>query len=178
MSYFSQFEKGFYDMKGDGNEKLVTDLMTRVKVRTGVVNELSLYDLYDVPSGDTPEDVAFYHFGDAQLHFVILLTNNITDVYHEWPMDDITFEKYVNDKYANPDAIHHYEKTVTSGKTTQRGSNDYSHVLEVNSTEPGAVSVSNYEYEIREQDKRRQIKLLSNDFLNAFLEEFSTLVSA
>ena len=37
MSYFSQFEKGFYDIKGDGNEKLVTDLMTRVKVRTGVV---------------------------------------------------------------------------------------------------------------------------------------------
>ena len=90
--------------------------MTRVKVRTGVVNELSLYDLYDVPAGDTPEDVAFYHFGDAQLHFVILLTNNITDVYHEWPMDDITFEKYVNDKYANPNGIHHYEKTVSSGK--------------------------------------------------------------
>ena len=178
MSYFSQFEKGFYDMKGDGNEKLVTDLMTRVKVRTGVVNELSLYDLYDVPAGDTPEDVAFYHFGDAQLHFVILLTNNITDVYHEWPMDDITFEKYVNDKYANPDAIHHYEKTVSSGQTTQRGTNDYTHVFEVNSTEPGAVSVSNYQYELRLQDKRRQIKLLSNDFLNAFLEEFSTLVSA
>ena len=93
-------------------------------------------------------------------------------------MDDITFEKYVNDKYANPDAIHHYEKTVSSGKTTQRGSNDYSHVMEVNSTEPGAVSISNYQYELREQDKRRQIKLLSNDFLNAFLEEFSTLVSA
>ena len=178
MSYFSRFEKGFYDMKGDGNERLVTDLMTRVKVRTGVINELSLYDLYDVPAGDTPEDVAFYHFGDAQLHFVILLTNNITDVYHEWPMDDITFEKYVNDKYANPDAIHHYEKTVSSGKTTQRGTNDYTHVFEVNSTESGAVSVTNYQYELRLQDKRRQIRLLSNDFLNAFLEEFSTLVSA
>ena len=50
--------------------------------------------------------------------------------------------------------------------------------MEVNSTEPGAVSISNYQYELREQDKRRQIKLLSNDFLNAFLEEFSTLVSA
>jgi len=178
MSYFNQFEKGFYDIKGDGNEKLVTDLLTRVKVRAGVINELSLYDLYDVPSGDTPEDVAFYHFGDAQLHFVVLLTNNITDVYHEWPMDDITFEKYVNDKYTNPDAVHHYEKTVSSGKTTQRGTNDYSHLIEVNSTEAGAVSVSNYQYELREQDKRRQIKLLSNDFLPAFLEEFSTLVSA
>ena len=92
-------------------------------------------------------------------------------------MDDITFENYVKDKYADPDAIHHYEKAVTSGKTTQRGTNDYSHVIEVNSTEVGAVSVTNYEYELREQDKRRQIKLLSNDFLNAFLEEFSTLVS-
>ena len=44
--YFSQLEKGYYDLKGDGNEKLVTDLMTRVKVREKVIDEASLYDRY------------------------------------------------------------------------------------------------------------------------------------
>ena len=84
--YFRKFEKGFYDLKGNGNEKLVTDLMTRVKVRDKVINEISLYDKYDVPSGERPEDTAFKHFGSSQYHWVILLTNNITDVYYDWPM--------------------------------------------------------------------------------------------
>ena len=176
MSYFSKFEKGVYDIRGDNNFRLVTDLMTRVKVRSGVINEISLYDKYDVPSGDTPEDVAHYHFGDAKLHFVILLTNNIVDRYHDWPMDEISFERYMKDKYTNPQGIHHYEKTVSSGKTTQRGSVDFSHVLEVNSTVAGATSVSNIEYELREQDKKRQINLLDKEFLPVFLDEFSSLV--
>ena len=59
MPYFRKFEKGFYDLTGDGNEKIVTDLMTRVKVREKVINEISLYDKYDVPSGERPEDTAF-----------------------------------------------------------------------------------------------------------------------
>ena len=76
--YFRNFERGYYDLKKDGNQKLVTDLMTRVKVRDKVVDEVSLYDSYDVPSGERPEDTAFKHFGSAAYHWVILLTNNIT----------------------------------------------------------------------------------------------------
>ena len=80
--YFRQFEKGYYDLKNDGNEKLVVDLMTRVKVREKILDEASLYDKYDVPSGERPEDTAFKHFGSSQYHWIILLTNNITDVYY------------------------------------------------------------------------------------------------
>ena len=93
-------------------------------------------------------------------------------------MDEITFERYMKDKYSNPQGIHHYEKVVSSGKTSQRGSTNYSHTIEVNSTAVGATSVSNLEYELREQDKKRQIKLLSKNFLPVFLEEFSSLVGA
>ena len=105
--YFTNFEKGYYDLKGDGNQKLVTDLMTRVKVREKVINEISLYDTYDVPSGERPEDTAFKHFGSATYHWVILLTNNITDVYYDWPMSEQDFETFIRDKYSNPDDIHH-----------------------------------------------------------------------
>ena len=78
--YFRQFTKGFYDLKNDGNEKLVTDLMTRVKVREKVIDEISLYDSYDVPSSGERSDRTFKHFGSVKYHWVILLTNNITDV--------------------------------------------------------------------------------------------------
>ena len=175
--YFRQFTKGFYDLKNDGNEKLVTDLMTRVKVREKVIDEISLYDSYDVPSGERPEDTAFKHFGSAKYHWVILLTNNITDAYYDWPMSDQTFETFIRDKYSNPDAIHHYEVTTSSGKTTGDGPDDYSHKIEVNSDASGAVSVSNREFEQRLQDQKRLIKLLNPSFLGLFIEEFEKLIS-
>ena len=175
--YFNQFEKGFYDLNGDGQQKLVTDLMTRVKVREKVVDEISLYDTYDVPSGERPEDTAFKHFGSSQLHWVILLTNNITDVYYDWPMSEQAFETFIRDKYSNPDAIHHYEVTKSSGKTTASGPDDYSYLIEVNSDATGAQSVSNREFEQRLQDQKRLIKLLNPSFLGLFIEEFEKLIS-
>ena len=174
--YFRQFEKGFYDLNGDGKDKLVTDLMTRGKVREKIIDEVSLYDKYDVPSGERPEDTAFKHFGSSQYHWIILLTNNITEAFYEWPMSEQTFETFIKDKYSNPDGIHHYEVTTSSGKTTGDGPDDYSHKIEVNSDASGAQSVSNREYEQRLQDRRRSINLLNPAYLTTFIEEFNTLV--
>ena len=173
--YFSKFDKGFYDIKGDGNQKLVTDLMTRVKVREKILNESMLYDTYDVPNGEKPEDTSNKHFGSSQYHWVILLTNNITDRYYGWPLNEQDFEEYVVEKYDNPSAVHHYEITQSSGTQTSNGPFDYSHKIEVNSTEAGAEAVSNYEYERRLQDEKRNIKLLDPNYLPLFLEEFEKL---
>ena len=143
MAYFSKFPKGVYDIAGNKQYKLVTDIMRRVKVRAKILDEASLYDKYDVPSGERPEDTAFKHFGSSHYHWVILLTNNITDVYYDWPMSEQDFETFLKDKYTNPGGIHHYEITQSSGKTTGSGPNDYSHKIEVNSDASGAQSVSN-----------------------------------
>jgi len=174
MAYFDRFPTGQYDIAGDKNYKLVTDLFKRIKVRSKIQNEASLYDVYDVQNGDRPETISFKHFGSADLHWVILLTNNITDAYHDWPMSNADFETYVFDKYENPDAIHHYEIAQSSGPTT---SNDHTHLIEVNSDHVGASSVSNYEYEQRLQDEKRKIKLLQPQFLNVFIEEFDKLIN-
>ena len=174
--YFRKLEKGFYDLKGNGNPKIVTDLMVRVKVREKVINEMSLYDKYDVPSGERPEDTAFKHFGSAELHWVVLMTNNITDAYYDWPMSEQNFETFLQDKYTNPGAIHHYETTQSSGKTKANGPDDYSYLIEVNSTASGAQNVSNRQFEQRLQDEKRQINLLNPSYLNTFIEEFDKLV--
>ena len=174
--YFRKIEKGFYDLKGDGNPKIVTDLMTRVKVREKVINEMSLYDKYDVPSGERPEDTAFKHFGSAEYHWVVLMTNNITDAFYEWPMSEQDFEAFLKDKYAEPDGTHHYELTQSSGKTKANGPDDYSYLIEVNSDTIGAQNVSNRQFEQRIQDERRTINLLNPSYLNTFIEEFDKLV--
>ena len=175
--YFSYFPKGTYDIRNDGNEKVVTDLMVRVKVRSKVLNESMLYDLYDIPEGETPELTALKHFGNSNYHWVILLTNGITDRYYGWPLTTYEFENYLNEKYTNPDGIHHYEITQLSGKTKGDGPRDYSHKIIVNSNEPGAIAISNRQYEERLQDEKRQIKLLNAAYLPILLDEFANLVN-
>ena len=175
--YFSFFPQGTYDIKGNGIDTLVTDLMVRVKIRAKIMNEASLYDLYDIPEGETPEMTALKHFGSTHYHWIILLTNDITDRYYGWPLTTFEFENYINDKYTNPDGVHHYEITQSSGKIKGEGPSDYEHKLIVNSTVPNAEAITNRDYEQRIQDQKRQIKLLDAVYLPLFIEEFENLTS-
>jgi hypothetical protein len=165
-----------YDMKNDGNFKLLPDILRRVKQRNAIKSGQFIFDNYDVKDGEKPEDVAYKWFGDAELHWVILMTNNVIDRYYDWPMNQVQFQAFIEDKYSNPDGIHHYEITKDSGRTTGQGPNDYSYLVEVNSDTVNATSISNREYEEREQDKKRSIRLLNQRHLSDFLEEFDNLI--
>ena len=166
-----------YDMKDDNNYKILPDILKRVKQRNAIASGQFIFDTYDVKNGEKPEDIAYKWFGDAQLHWVILMTNNVTDRYYQWPMNDAQFAEFIADKYDNPDAIHHYEIPKSSGSTTSQGPNDYSHLVEVNSDTDNASSISNREYEERIQDSKRQIQLLDKSFLGDFIAEFDRLIA-
>ena len=165
-----------YDIKNNDNYKLLPDILKRVKQRNAIKSGQFIFDTYDVKNGEKPEDIAYKWFGDAQLHWVILMTNDVTDRYYQWPMNDAQFEEFIADKYSNPDGIHHYEVTKDSGRTTGQGPNDYSYLVEVNSDTDNAISISNREYEERIQDKNRSIRLLNQRFLSDFIEEFDKLI--
>ena len=175
--YFETFPHRLYDIKGDGNQTLVTDIFRRMKVRDGVKDNLAMMATYDVMNGDSPETISYKHFGSTDYFWVILITNDVTDRYYGWPLSESDFEAYVKDKYAEPDGVHHYEVTQSSGNTTGEGPFDYDHKIEANSTTVGAQSVSNRQFEERQQDKIRNIKLLDPKFLPLFIEEFERLVT-
>jgi len=179
MSFFNRFPKIGYDIKGNKTYKLLPDILRRVKIRSAINSSSMLFDKYDVRNGERPEDIAFKWFGDAELHWVILMTNNITDRYYEWPMNQVQFAEFLTDKYGagNEDAIHHYEVTQDSGRTTSKGPSDYSHKVEVNSDTDNASSISNREYEERIQDNKRQIQLLDKSLLGDFIAEFDRLIA-
>ena len=178
MSYFSRFPLMAYDVAGDKNYKLLPDILRRVKLRSGLRSGSFLFDNYDVKDGEKPEDVAFKWFGDAQLHWVILMTNNITDRYYQWPLTQPQFQEYLEDKYGagNEDSVHHYEKTTDSGKTSSSGPNDFSHKVECNSDDGDPDIITNRQYEQRLQDKYRSIRLLDRKYLKTFVNEFESLI--
>lgn len=164
--YFSKLPKIVYkNITDPNNVRIVTNILTRVNLRSEAIRNFTLFDTYDVPSGDTPETIAYKHFGSTYYHWVILITNNITNIYTQWPMSEAAFSDYLIDKYGDDvDAVHHYEIYQTSGDTRK--------VLQVASSQSGATTVTNREYEERLQDEKRKIRLLSKEALPVFLEEF------
>ena len=172
--YFSSFPVIPYDSKGDLQFKDVTNLLRRVGMRTKLKTNTFLYDTYSVKEGETPEMIAHKLYGDSQLHWIILLVNEITDRYHQWPMTGGQSLDYLNDKYSNPDGIHHYETTQTSGDTKVK--------IEVENdvdedAYTGLTPITNREYEENEQDKRRQIRLVDPSFVEQFVDEFKKLMN-
>ena len=171
MSYFSMFPVLSYDAKGNGKETIMTNLFRRVKVKSNASDNIVDFDYYDVQDGETPEMIAYKYYGDANLHWVILVINDIVDYYSDWPMSVQAFEQFIKDKYTNPAAIHHYEIEQTSGDTTE--------VIDVgmNITDyPSATPISFYDYEQKLQDKKRKIRLVQPRFINQFVDEFETVL--
>ena len=169
--YFEQFPTIPYDATGTGKFKDVKNLLRRVGIRTKVKTNTMLYDTYDAKNGETPEIIAHKLYSDVKLHWVILMINNITDVYHDWPMSESQFLQFINDKYSNPDATHHYEISQESGNTKKK--------IDIgtdNTDYPTATAITNYEYEQEVQDNKRKIRLLDPSYISDFVEEFKMLM--
>ena len=171
--YFDNFPIIIYDSVGNGYFKDVTNLLRRVAVRAKIRTNALVYDTYDVKEGETPESIAYKLYDNSELHWVILLVNNITDRYHQWPMTTPQFQAYVNAMYTNPDVTHHYEVVQDSGDTTKK--------IEIfnpidSDAYTSATIVTNFEYEQNQQDEVRKIRLLDPKHIDDFVNEYKQLM--
>tara|TARA_Y100001963_G_scaffold157434_1_gene253650 strand:- start:1666 stop:2193 length:528 start_codon:yes stop_codon:yes gene_type:complete len=169
--YFDKFPLFVYDGRGDGELTVVTNLLKRVAMRTKVRAETLLFDTYDVKEGESPESIAFKLYGDTEYQWIVLLFNNITDRYHQWPLTTPQFLQFVNDKYDNPNDTHHYEINQTSGDTTVK-----INIGTDNTDFPSATPITNIEYEQERQDEIRQIRLLDPTYVEQVTDEFEKLI--
>ncbi len=169
--YFNNFPVIPYDSEGNYKFKDVTNLLRRVGLRAKVKTNTLLYDTYNVKNGETPESIADKLYNDSELHWVILMINDITDRFHQWPMTESQFLQYINDKYDNVDAIHHYEIPQESGDTSVK-----INIGTSNSDYPTATAITNFEHEQKEQDEKRRIRLLDPSYITTFVAEFRNLM--
>jgi hypothetical protein len=98
MSYFSTFPYIEYEFP-DG----VTRIVKNISIRPAIVEEFfgvhSNFDTYDIEEGDTPETLAYDLYGDVNLHWTIMLANNILNIYKDWPKTTAQFDLYLKQKY-------------------------------------------------------------------------------
>ncbi len=168
--YFNDFPLIKYDCTGNGNFTTIQDIMTRIKVRDYIKENASIFAKYAVPDGFTPEMVAFEMYRDVDLHWTVLLFNQIINTYYDWPLSVHNFQRFVTNKYADPQGVHHYQISQSSGGDWVK--------IKLESDVAGAVAITNLEYEATLQDKKREIRILKPEFLGQFKAEFAELLEA
>ena len=84
--FFQKFPLLPYTLDNGTTFQLVPDILRRIKLSTEISQTGSFFDQYDVKDGETPDIVANYWYGDSNLHWVVLMSNDIIDPRFDWPL--------------------------------------------------------------------------------------------
>ena len=158
------------------------NLFKRGVLREDIFTDLSYFTKYTIIGDERPDNVAFKAYGSQYYDWVVLLSNNIINFQDEWPLSQRSFESYLDKKYVtqqNLNAIHHYEtievKDLSGFTIVPEGltvSKDFSFTyhdtkIGVELTKTGITQeFTNYDYEVKKEDEKRNIFLLKPDYVN------------
>ena len=176
-----------------GDYVRVKNLFKKGKLREDIFQNLAFFEKYKIVGDDRPDNVAFEVYDDSSLDWVILLSNNILNIQSEWPLPQTDFDRFVLDKYGDYDTlyngIHHYETIEvknTQGVTIvpaglQVDSSysvsyyDFFTDLQV-TTGNLATPITNYEYEEKVDNDKRNIFILKSRYLNIVFDDMEEIM--
>ena len=98
MSYFKNFQRVVYQFPDD-IKRVITDLSIRPKFRDDILENNNNFEFYNVNDGDTPEIIAYEQYGDENMHWAILIANNVMSIYNDWVKDQSQFQEFLFQKY-------------------------------------------------------------------------------
>ena len=196
MAYFQELPNISYPSLLPSSSKaedriIVKNIFRRSKLRTDVDQSLTAFDYYYVQEGQRPDTLAQDLYQNSEFDWVILTTNNITNIRDQWPLDHNDLHNYMLEKYGseqNIAGIHHYEtkKIVDEyGRTIMREGLEVDvdftfkyqtltrSILNVNPVAP----ITNYQYETKLNEEKRKIRTLKPQYLGAFISEHKQIMN-
>ena len=118
MPYFNElpnirYGAGALGSSSNGDVVLVKNLFRRAKLRDDMVNVATAFQYYQIQDNERPDQIAKKAYDDANLDWVVLITNNITNINEQWPLDNESLYKYLLDKYGSDEEIQAVRHTET-----------------------------------------------------------------
>jgi len=171
--FFDKFPYVEYDILGNGSYKKIKNFFKRFDFREKVLKYGSIYTKWVVRDDDTPQVIAHKLYGSTHYYWIVLMINRIIDPNFDFPLAYRELEAYIDKKYGSKKHdVHHYE-SVDTGDIA-----DLPDGIIVDETYPHKKAISNYEYEVNKNDKKRHILLLRPEYLEDVLLELETILES
>ena len=186
MSFFRElpnleYQSFLSSRKGSDDYLLVKNIFRRVKLRDDLQNVFTIFNKYEIQEGARPDTVAEELYGSSQYDWVVLIGAGIINVRNEWPLSDRDIYRYSEQLYGNDlNAVHHYETTevkdsngrliLPAGKIVDSTFTIPDPNIPIQTLNP-VVGISNYEYEVRKNNKKRDIYVLKPAYLQQVIND-------
>lgn len=170
--FFSKYPLFNYDMTGTNIDLVqVVDIIHKVKIIEKLRRNVFIYHPYVVKDAETPDMIAFKLYGSAQYHWVVLFSNNIFNIWTDWPLSYDQFQDFLIKKYGN--------LTVPFSQVYQYqdvNGNVIDHTSYLASIDDGSIIVTAMDYETNLNNSKKQIVLLDPSFLAQAENELDQLL--
>ena len=199
MAYFEELPNISYPSLLRGRNKIedrvvVKNIFKRSKLRTDINQAITAFNYYTIKEGMRPDMIAQELYGDPELDWVVLTSNNITNIRDQWPLNNNDLHEYMLEKYGSEaniakveiyetrEILDEYKRVVMPAGL--RVDKDFSfeylnfskQVVKVLSSEVVA-GISNYQYEVKLNDEKRRIRVLKSEYLTAFITEHREIMN-
>ena len=155
------------------------NLFLRAKIRDSAATDVTFLNSYTIKEGVRPDEVADELYGNPELDWIILTVANITNVRSEWPMGSKVLYDYCVSKYGvDKDETQFYETTLVKDSQGRlilpaglKVDSNFTipHPDTHNITLNPFIGISNYLAETRENERKRNIKVMRREFMTSFM---------
>ena len=165
----------------------VKNVFRRIKLRDDLQKNFTIFNKYEIEEGMRPDTVAEELYGNPEFDWIILTVAGILNVRNEWPLNNRDLYNYCLDKYDDSlNSVRFFEtkevknadgklilpkgKVVDSGFTIPNPDNVSANLNPV-------VGISNFEYETRLNDEKRNIYVLREGYIQTFLNDIREIMT-
>lgn len=170
-NYFNKFPNTDYEFSG--RTSIVKDIFRRSTFISEYKPYTDLYEEYLVKDGETPESLSIRFYGDVAYHWIILIFNEIHNIYSDWPMNQLALENYCREKYGDYlFAVSHYEVDGNVVGEVKEFSDPWVPPSNPFPESLTCIPVTFFDAENTTNDKKRNIKLLRPELIREFSIQF------
>lgn len=140
------------------NADLITDITHNITIEWTEGNVLFVN--YTIQDGDTAENIAYRLWTDSSLSWILCFVNGIIDPFFDWPLRSDELLEFTKNKYGSDNiyATHHYERD--------------GYVVNGSPSDKTVTAVSNFDYEFKKNEEKRDILLPTESFVQQFLSKW------
>ena len=166
---------------------VVKNIWRRAQILTEFKSQVSIFTEITVGDGERPEDLATQYYGNPFYNWTILIMNDITDYYAQWPKSTVQLQEFINAKYDNGQATKHHVTTevkdanenviVPAGKIVPSNFQVVYYNGSTTVTATPVVSITNAQYEFDLNAKKQTIQIVKPDLIEDFVEVYHQVLN-